>query len=902
MSAAVETAAPTPSCLTSHYPGFTPGAAATQGKAPPPQNNGERQVPWLNPYNPTTSSKSNKLEAKDSQWGCFPHFLPKMHQLGLKAIPGPGVEGKMANGSGTSNQVGEPKPIPPRGGREGSRRSRRFGPSIITPQPATNNPLLRKVEQNGAKHVSGTKAHVKGKIRREEAGGHQACYWEGRGGRENVASTPAGELYSLLNLPTRRHPRHSGHQFGGKGRLTSPLGCYLAYLPQAVALGPRLAPPPLQSATGSAASPSAIRDPAKQYVKSKSRAAQPREEKSDGGDPVGEEAAPSPRKTWGPRATAETVGAQPRERENELRKGKIPRDLPPPRPGQPPPPERPPPLASASPSPPGLALTLAALRAAREDACDMSGARRRPRGPDAAAATAAAPRVASASASSSRGCAAPSHPHYRRTWAGKTAGISLTRFWLRLRGTNLPSPGPPPFGNTHNSARSSPGFSAGEEEEAEETEAAAVRPSPERPRPPRPHWLAGKAGRGASGTSIGYICLPSGPPSGGWSERLSVRRRPHPPGVAVPLPPSARSRPSGQAARVSPPAAPATGSGPGRPRCPPGPGTARESEAVAACPGSGLGAQAAAAAPNDPARGETRPRCPQRPPCPVPEAPREGRARARAGAIESGRSGQRVKWVPERAAGSGSASTLASPPWGIVPPPPVMAAGGDDVLHFVGTAVGTWDQFKTRPRGAGKLVPAKPQLGSAIRPGGRPLMPASASEGPWGTGATVERPRRRSPPPSTKMEEAAGSPGAGLPPVGRAGASPRCVPRRCRRPPPRPLSVALPQPLPGLPTAFHHRLVLNGRWGLYSTACSIASPNRGRPGCGEPSEGARRCGAPRGGCARRSHIDDGASLLFIVYTYVFGARQGAVRHPRFHVKMKARPLSSHPSGGSWDYN
>lgn len=80
MSAAVETAAPTPSCLTSHYPGFAPGAAATQGKAPPTQNNGDRQVPWLNPYNLTTSSKSNKLGAKDSQWGCFPpHFLPKMH-------------------------------------------------------------------------------------------------------------------------------------------------------------------------------------------------------------------------------------------------------------------------------------------------------------------------------------------------------------------------------------------------------------------------------------------------------------------------------------------------------------------------------------------------------------------------------------------------------------------------------------------------------------------------------------------------------------------------------------------------------------------------------------------------------------------------------------------------------
>lgn len=160
------------------------------------------------------------------------------------------------------------------------------------------------------------------------------------------------------------------------------------------------------------------------------------------------------------------------------------------------------------------------------------------------------------------------------------------------------------------------------------------------------------------------------------------------------------------------------------------------------------------------------------------EAPREGQARAGAGAGQSGSSGQRAKWIPEFAEGSGRTSSLASPPWGVVPPPPVMAAGGDDVLHFVGTAVGTWDQFKTKPRGAGKLVPGKPQLGSAIRPRGQPLMPASAPAGSWGTGATVGRPSRRSLPPSTKMEEAAGAPGAGPPPVGRAGASPRCVPRR----------------------------------------------------------------------------------------------------------------------------
>lgn len=61
--------------------------------APPPQNSGDRQVLRLNPYNLTTSSKSNKSGAKDSQWGYFPsHFLSKTHHTGLKTISAPGVE------------------------------------------------------------------------------------------------------------------------------------------------------------------------------------------------------------------------------------------------------------------------------------------------------------------------------------------------------------------------------------------------------------------------------------------------------------------------------------------------------------------------------------------------------------------------------------------------------------------------------------------------------------------------------------------------------------------------------------------------------------------------------------------------------------------------------------------
>lgn len=210
---------------------------------------------------------------------------------------------------------------------------------------------------------------------------------------------------------------------------------------------------------------------------------------------------------------------------------------------------------------------------------------------------------------SSGGCAAPSHPHYPQTWTRKTAGTNLTRFWLRRRATNPRLPRPTPLRNTHNSDRSSPGFSAGEEQEAEEA-AAAARLSPARPRPPHPHWWLGRAGRGTSGTSIGCLCLPSGtPPSRGWLGRPSIRLRPHPqrchstPRSASPrlsaasLPSSTPPPPTlppprvrqGQAARVSLPAAPAVGSVPGVWGLS-GARAAREAEAGTACPRSGLDA------------------------------------------------------------------------------------------------------------------------------------------------------------------------------------------------------------------------------------------------------------------------------------------------------------------------
>ncbi|KAK2112507.1 hypothetical protein P7K49_012254 [Saguinus oedipus] len=152
-------------------------------------------------------------------------------------------------------------------------------------------------------------------------------------------------------------------------------------------------------------------------------------------------------------------------------------------------------------------------------------------------------------------------------------------------------------------------------------------------------------------------------------------------------------------------------------------------------------------------------------------------------------------------------------------------------------AVGTWDPFKTKPLGAGKLVPGKPQLGLAIRPREQPRLPASASAGP---DATVERPRQRSPPTSIKMEGAAGSLGAGLPPVGGAGARPGSSLGAAV---PQPGALALSRPVHRLPPSPGRQWLMEAP----STACSIVGHTRCGP-LGERSQGQTAPGA-RGGRA-----------------------------------------------------
>ncbi|XP_046519831.1 basic proline-rich protein-like [Equus quagga] len=620
----------------------------------------------------------------------------------------------------------------------------------------------------------------------------------------------------LAGSPLRRPPRGRGASSGpserggwsqGTRSSTPRTGAREASLPPGGEPGKQLPRardlPPPRSATGSAASPSAIRDPAKQYVRRRAAQRSAGQGSSDGG-PAGARQHPRPEKlgALGPRRTG---GSAARQREGELRHPSP--TLPPPRrkekcpatsrrPGPAAPAPATPAPGAASPSPPGLALAPAALRAAREGASDMSGARRSPRGPDAAAATAAR-----------RGGLIPGR------WEAPEAALTHLRLpsrpRLRLLLRRLRCAQPPPLSADpdwkDSGAKPHPVLAAAPRNE----------PPLPRPTPLRQH---------AQLRSV----QSRDPPWRGWSERLSVRRRPRPrrfhstpPAARPPL--SAASAPSlpppptpppprvrqGQAARAALPVAPAAGSAPG------GLGTLRGPEQPERLrPGPPALARAWAPGPlrrlpttlPEERRGLD---VPNALPGQFLEAPREGRAREGAGARQSGRLGQQVKWIPERPEESGSASTLASPPWGIVPPPPVMAAGGDDVLHFVGTAVGTWDQFKRKPRGAGKLVPGKPQLDSAIRPKG--TAPASSVCIRGALGHRRDGGETRTPLPASINQDggSCGRPWSWAPACWKAGASPRCVPRRCRPPAPQPLSLALPQPPPSLSTAFHPLLVLN---------------------------------------------------------------------------------------------
>lgn len=81
-----------------------------------------------------------------------------MHQIGLNEISGPGIKEKKKKGKWMNTQSGRStKPISPGGGREGTKRSRRFGPSIITPNPRKTAHSY----ESGAKYLFGAKTYGK---------------------------------------------------------------------------------------------------------------------------------------------------------------------------------------------------------------------------------------------------------------------------------------------------------------------------------------------------------------------------------------------------------------------------------------------------------------------------------------------------------------------------------------------------------------------------------------------------------------------------------------------------------------------------------------------------------------------------------------------------------------------
>lgn len=101
------------------------------------------------------------------------------------------------------------------------------------------------------------------------------------------------------------------------------------------------------------------------------------------------------------------------------------------------------------------------------------------------------------------------HPHHRPTRTTKTAGTSLTWFWLPLSGTNLPSSGPPPSATPTNLLRTVPGLARVSRRRRRRRRCGAQEcPALRAP-------IGWRGGRGSLGTSIGSVGLPSGPPRGG---------------------------------------------------------------------------------------------------------------------------------------------------------------------------------------------------------------------------------------------------------------------------------------------------------------------------------------------------------------------------------------------------
>lgn len=129
--------------------------------------------------------------------------------------------------------------------------------------------------------------------------------------------------------------------------------------------------------------------------------------------------------------------------------------------------------------------------------------------------------------------------------------------------------------------------------------------------------------------------------------------------------------------------------------------------------------------------------------------------------------------------------------------------------------------------------------------------------------------------------------GRSLPSVCPSALPSSCSAASLARPP-----SASTQPLHRLPPSAGPQRLMEAP--LHGAPSRFARPGPAPPG--ERGGEAASCRAPRGGRARRGHSHRGASLLFLVYTSVLGARHGAVQFPRFHVKMKGRPLPSHPSG------
>lgn len=130
-------------------------------------------------------------------------------------IPGPGMKRKNGKWSKNTQPGGNTEPFSPEGGRKGNKRSRKYGPSIITPTLQTAPSNVSGAQQQQKYVLGANNPRESQDLGERVARGHQARSWKGRGKGKRCLDASQGCAFPP-KFAHQRHSHHSQHQFGSR--------------------------------------------------------------------------------------------------------------------------------------------------------------------------------------------------------------------------------------------------------------------------------------------------------------------------------------------------------------------------------------------------------------------------------------------------------------------------------------------------------------------------------------------------------------------------------------------------------------------------------------------------------------------------------------------------------------